>query len=90
MTLSHVELWTKSNCSYCTKAKKLLMINSIPFTEKKLDVDFTREILQERFPTAKTFPVVVVEGFHIGGFTNLEEMINTNNNDGRLLLNEDL
>lgn len=89
MTLSHVELWTKPNCSFCTKAKKLLSINDIPFTEKVLNVDFTKEILLERFPDAKTFPVVVVEGFNIGGFSNLQEMINDNNNDTRRFLTED-
>lgn len=89
MTMGHVEIWTKPNCSYCTKAKKLLKINNVDFTEKVLGVDFTKEILLERFPQAKTFPVVVVEGYNIGGYERLEEMITTDNSDTRRFLTED-
>lgn len=82
-----VEIWTKDNCGYCTRAKQFLSNKNIPYTELKLNEDFTREILLEKFPTAKTFPVIVVDGFYIGGFTQLEEMVNEQR-DGRKLLNE--
>lgn len=82
-----VEIWTRDNCGYCTRAKQLLSSKNIPYTELKLNEDFTREILVEKYPTAKTFPVIVVDGFYIGGFTQLEEMVNEQR-DGRKLLNE--
>lgn len=82
-----VEIWTRDSCGYCTRAKQLLSSKNIPYTELKLNEDFTREILLEKFPTAKTFPVIVVDGFYIGGFTQLEEMVNEQR-DGRKLLNE--
>jgi glutaredoxin len=85
--MTSVEIWTKENCSYCTRAKQLLSQRSIPYTELKLNEDFTREILLERYPGAKTFPVIVVDGFYIGGYTQLEEMVNEPA-DNRKLLNE--
>lgn len=83
-----IEIYSKQNCPYCNKAKQLLRNTDTPFTEHKLDVDFTREILLERYPNATTYPVVVVDGFHIGGYTQLVEKINEETNDQRQLLNE--
>ena len=86
--MDHVEIYSKENCPYCTRAKKLLTTMNIPFVEYKLDRDFTREILLERYPHAKTYPVVVVEGFHIGGYTQLVERVNQQNDSTKQLLNE--
>lgn len=71
-----VELYTKDNCTYCVQAKQVLRDRQIQFVEYKLNEDFTREIILEMFPEAKTFPVVVVDGFRIGGFTELRQMLN--------------
>ena len=40
-----------------------------------LDEDFTREELMEKFPTARTFPQIVVEGQSIGGFTEFKALV---------------
>ena len=71
-----VVIYTKENCSYCTSAKTFLRNKNIPFKELALNVDFTRETLLETFPTARTFPVVVIDGFNIGGFSELVTTIN--------------
>jgi len=84
----NVEIWTRSGCSFCTRAKKALSSHGIDFNEKKLNVDFTREILTEVYPKAKTFPVVVVDGFYIGGFNELSKRLNEEFSDNRQLLNE--
>lgn len=86
--IGHVEVYTKDSCPYCNKAKQLLNQMSIPFSEQKLNVHFTREILLERYPNAKTFPVVVVDGFHIGGYTQLVEKVNSQTSSSAILLNE--
>ena len=36
------------------------------YTYYQLDEDFTREEFLEKFPGAKTFPQVVVDGKHVG------------------------
>jgi glutaredoxin len=83
-----VTLYTKQNCSYCNQAKVLLASKNISYTELKLDSDFTRENLLEMFPRATTFPVVVVDGFNIGGFSQLQTMINEQTTSTARLLNE--
>jgi len=38
-------------------------------------VDYTREQLLETFPLAKTVPQIVVNGFKVGGYTELAKYI---------------
>ena len=42
----------------------------------------------DKFPNAKSYPIIVLDGFHIGGYTQLVEKINETNNDTKQLLNE--
>ena len=72
----NVTIYSKDNCSYCTSAKMLLSSKGIQYNEMKLNEDFTKESLNQLFPSATTFPVIVVDGFNIGGFTQLQKMIN--------------
>lgn len=69
----NIEIYTRGGCSYCELAKGLLNQSGIKFTEYKLNEDFTREVLLEKFPEARTFPVVVIDGFRIGGYTELKQ-----------------
>lgn len=71
----NVVVYTKENCSYCSSAKMLLSSKGIGYTEYKLNEDFSRETLLENFPEAKTFPVIVVDGFNIGGYSQLKKML---------------
>ena len=84
----NVEIWSRVNCPYCTSAKEILRDFNIPFTEKVLDRDFTREFLLETYPTARTFPVVVVDGFYIGGYNQLSQKLNEEKSSTQRLLNE--
>lgn len=84
----NVVIYSKDNCSYCSNAKLLLMNKGIPFSEMKLGEDFTRETIMEMFPTAKTFPIIVVDGFNIGGYVQLKEKLETQENDNRKYLIE--
>lgn len=86
--IDHVEVYTKPDCPYCFKAKQLLKSSNIPFNEYKLNEDFTREFLMDKFPHAKSYPLIVVDGFHIGGYSQLQEMIETK--DSQKLLNESI
>ena len=82
-----VEVYSKEGCGYCTAAVSLLQKNGIKFTEEKLGIHFTREMLLEKFPYAKTFPVIVVDGMHIGGYIELNEELQKRNSS-QTLLNE--
>ena len=44
--------------------------------------DFTREVMVEEFPTARTFPQIVVSGNKIGGYDQLVKYIEDTNYTG--------
>jgi glutaredoxin len=67
-----ITLYSKDNCGFCTMAEALLKNNNYEYTKLKLDSDFSRELIAEQYPTARTFPVVVIGGEYIGGFQELK------------------
>ena len=83
-----IEIYSKQNCPSCTHAKQILTIHGKDYIEYKLDEDFTREILLSKFPEAKTFPVIVVDGFNIGGYENLKQHLAEETSDNRKILLE--
>lgn len=76
--MNNVTIYSKSDCIHCTNAKMLLASRGINYTELKLNEDFSRENLLELFPSAKSFPVIVVDGFNIGGYEQLQQQLNEN------------
>lgn len=66
-----VELYTKEGCTYCSMTKKLLESRKISYNEYHLDRDFTSTMLTEKYASARTYPVVVIDGFFIGGYSEL-------------------
>lgn len=84
-----IEIYSKHNCSYCEQAKQILRTHGKNYVEYKLDEDFTREILLSKFPEAKTFPVIVLDGFNIGGFEQLKKHLTEETSDPRKILLED-
>lgn len=81
-----IELYTKPLCGQCDSAKALLKNKGFNFSEYYLDRDYTKEELVESYPTARTFPVVLVNGHYIGGLENLKEWLNQN--DGKQLITD--
>ena len=60
-------------CVYCESAKGFLETRKHKYKETVVGKDITREQLLERFPTARTFPVVLVDDQPIGGFQQLKD-----------------
>jgi glutaredoxin-related protein len=85
-----IEIYSKPNCVFCERAKSFLRDKQIPFVEYTLDVDFTKEFLLERYTEARSFPVIVIDGFYIGGFDNLRIQINEEIKNTQKLLNEEV
>jgi len=84
----HVEIYTKDDCAYCMMAKQLLAVNNMQFQEYKLHHHFSRDELLEKFPAAKSFPVIVVDDFHIGGYNQLSSYLEEQARSAKTLLNE--
>lgn len=74
-----VEIYTKENCSFCTRAKAhLSSIDGLIFHELKLNVDFAPEQIKDRLGIPHdqkiTMPQIFVNGKSIGGY---EDMMRT-------------
>ena len=70
-----VTVYSKDNCSYCTKAINLLETTDLEVTEMKLDKDFSRDEILEWFPDARTFPIITLDNQWIGGYNELVEVV---------------
>lgn len=68
-----IVIYSRDECSYCDRARELLKSLGKEYIEYKLDKDFTRETLKAVFPTAKTYPVIVLDNDYIGGYAELSE-----------------
>lgn len=84
-------VYSKTNCSYCTKVKQLLSDNKIFFLEIQSDdylledkeafLSFIKEITEIEY---RTFPMVFNNNQFIGGFTDTEAIVSK-----QLSFNED-
>lgn len=73
-----VEIYSKSNCAYCDMAIRLSEMKQLELVVKKLDVDFNRDQLLEKFPNARTFPVILVDEQLVGGYTEFVKYLKEN------------
>jgi len=67
-------IWSKPNCPFCVQAKELLEKSGIPFEERNIvESDmWTREMLLEAVPGAKTVPQIFMNDVLVGGFDDLK------------------
>jgi glutaredoxin len=66
-----VVIYTKPDCTYCGRAKKLLAIQDILYHEIVIGTDITRDEFLELIPTAKTVPQIFIDNELIGGYNEL-------------------
>ena len=72
------EIFGKTDCIHCEKAKILCSQKGIDFDYQELGKDFEMGLILEKFPGARTFPQIVVDGKYVGGYTEVERYINVN------------
>jgi glutaredoxin 3 len=73
--MARVKIYSTGTCPICDNTKQLLTKWKIPFDEVRVDLD--RSTLKEFLEVtngARTVPQIVVDGKHIGGFTELTEL----------------
>lgn len=83
-----ITIYSKPDCGACASTKQLLNSRGKTFDEKVLNTHFTRESLLEMYPTARSFPVVVIDGYYIGGYSELVKQLNEAALDSTQLLTE--
>lgn len=74
-------VWSKVQCPYCDKAKALLKSKEIPFEERVIGVNWSREQLLESIPQARTVPQIILRGEYIGGYDQLKAHFNKGKNE---------
>ena len=74
-----VEIYSKTNCIFCDKAKMRLAKENPKI--HMLYQDYTREDFFKKFPNAKTFPQIIINGKNIGGYQELEKWLENNTFD---------
>jgi glutaredoxin 3 len=77
-----IEIWGKPACPSCTKAKALCESRQYNYVYKELGKDFDREEVFEVFPTARTFPQIIVGGNKVGGYEQMVDYIENTNYTG--------
>ena len=77
-----IEIYSKPACPFCDKAlflaQQVVQESSHTYNKYMLNEDFTREELFEKFPTARTFPQITIDGESIGGYTEFEAYLREN------------
>ena len=64
-----VEIYSKSNCIFCDKAKHLFNSMNIEYVEHNAEDQATFTELMERNPAARTMPQIFINDQLIGGFS---------------------
>jgi glutaredoxin len=63
-------VYSKPECPYCFKVKKVLELCGKDFVVYTLDEHFTKKEFYYEFGNGSTFPQVVMDDKHIGGCTD--------------------
>ncbi|MDA7828500.1 glutaredoxin [Gammaproteobacteria bacterium] len=71
----NVEIYSKSNCSYCVMAKNYFESKGIDYTlHDAEDIGVFKQLLV-RNPAARTMPQIFINDELIGGYTDLLEWL---------------
>ena len=71
----NVEIYSKSNCSYCVMAKNYFESKGIDYTlHDAEDIGIFKQLLV-RNPAARTMPQIFINDELIGGYTDLLEWL---------------
>ena len=71
-----ITVYSKDQCVFCDKAITLLKLKAKDHNVYKLGKDFDRDTILEMFPDARTFPIITVDKRFIGGYNELEKLLN--------------
>ncbi len=62
-----ITIYSKDNCPYCEKIKRVFDLLELSFAEYKLNEHFTRQNFIDQFGDEATFPRVLIDNDIIGG-----------------------
>lgn len=70
-------MYTRTNppCPYCEQAKKLADSKNISYVNIDIGRDISIDKFMEKYPNARTVPLVIIDGDIIGGFSEFKNYI---------------
>jgi len=74
-----IEIYSKTNCIFCDKTKIRLQKHNPKI--HILDQDYSREDFFKKFPNARTFPQIIINQEHVGGYAELKRWLERNSFD---------
>ena len=72
--MNAVEIYTKSYCPYCQRAKELLRIKGVGFTEYDITQDAAKEAEMRQRSGRETVPEIFIGGVLVGGCSDLFDL----------------
>ncbi len=69
--MGHTEIYTKSYCPFCHRAKELLSIKGISFVEYDVTSDTELENQMHQRAGRHTVPQIFIDNHHVGGCDDL-------------------
>jgi glutaredoxin 3 len=71
-SVANVEIYTKTFCGYCWRARELLKAKGVEYQEYVIDGDgIKRQEMIQRASGRTTVPQIFIDGRHIGGCSDL-------------------
>ena len=67
----HVEIYTKTACTFCAKAKAWFQEHDIAYVEHDVSTAAAFGAMKQRLPEARTVPQILMDGHLIGGYDTL-------------------
>lgn len=72
---ARVEVYTWQTCPFCLRAKLLLWLKGVDYSEYKIDGDEAARVrMSERANGRRSVPQIFVNNQHIGGFDDLNQL----------------
>lgn len=67
-----ITVYSKSNCTLCDAAKRLLKSKGLVFEEYCLDEEEDREVFNKKHPAVRQMPYILINDQPVGGFAGLQ------------------
>ena len=71
-----IEIYSKPHCIFCDKAKIKLQKHNPKI--HMLERDFSIDDFFKKFPNARTFPQIIINKEHVGGYAELKKWLEHN------------
>lgn len=75
--MNMIEIYTTETCPFCMKAKRLLKMLDLNYTEHNVDNSFnemTKKLSEKYGKSISTVPQIIINGNYVGGYTDLEAL----------------